>query len=43
MFGRLLGYLSQVWLEEKPSPERGDRFALGGLIAIPFNFQLTKT
>ncbi len=32
MFGRLLGYLSQVWLEEKPSTERGDRFALGGVI-----------
>jgi hypothetical protein len=32
MFGRLLSYLGQVWLEEKPSTERGDRFALGGVI-----------
>jgi hypothetical protein len=32
MFGRLLAYLGQLWLEVKPSEERGDRFNLGGVI-----------
>ncbi len=32
MFGRLLGYFSPLWLELKPSDERGDRFQLGAII-----------
>ena len=32
MFGRLLGYFGPLWLELKPSPERGDRFHLGAVV-----------
>jgi hypothetical protein len=32
MFGRLLGYLGPLWLEQKPSPERGDRFHVGAIL-----------
>jgi hypothetical protein len=32
MFGRLLGYLGPLWLEEKPSRERGDRFEIGAVV-----------
>ncbi len=32
MFGRLLAYLGQIWLELKPSDERGDRFWLGAVV-----------
>ena len=32
LFGRLLGYGGLVWLEKRPSPERGDRFALGAAV-----------
>jgi hypothetical protein len=32
MFGRLLGYGAQVWLELKPSEERGDRFWIGAIV-----------
>ena len=32
MFGRLLGYLTPLWLEMKPNEERGDRFQLGAII-----------
>jgi hypothetical protein len=32
MFGRLLGYLGSLWLEERPSAERGDRFQVGGVV-----------
>lgn len=32
MFGRLLEYAARVWQVEKPSPERGDRFALGAVV-----------
>jgi len=32
MFGRLFAYGGQVWLEIKPSMERGDRFHFGALI-----------
>jgi hypothetical protein len=32
MFGRVTVYLGQVWLEEKPSPERGDRFCIAARI-----------
>lgn len=32
MFGRLLGYLSGLWLACKPDPERGSRFHLGAIV-----------
>jgi hypothetical protein len=32
MFGRLLGYLGSVWVELKPSEERGDRFQVGAVV-----------
>ncbi len=32
MFGRLLGYLGSLWIEEKPSNERGDRFEIGAVV-----------
>ena len=32
MFGRLLNYRGSLWIEEKPTQERGDRFALGALV-----------
>jgi len=32
MFGRMLVYMGQLWIEEKPSTERGDRFQLGAVI-----------
>src|SRR3954471_3454254 len=32
MFGRLLAYGGQVWLEKKPSEERGDRFQIGAVV-----------
>lgn len=32
MFGRLLGYLSGLWLARKPDPERGSRFQLGAAV-----------
>jgi hypothetical protein len=32
MFGRLLEYAARVWQVEKPSPGRGDRFALGAVV-----------
>lgn len=32
MFGRLLGYLSGLWLERKPDTERGSRFHLGAAV-----------
>lgn len=31
MFGRMLAYLGLLWMEEKPSAERGDRFHLGAV------------
>ncbi len=31
MFGRMLAYLGLLWMEEKPSKERGDRFHLGAI------------
>ncbi|AWM35750.1 hypothetical protein GobsT_65570 [Gemmata obscuriglobus] len=32
MFGRLLGYLSQLWTRLKPDPERGSRFNVGAAV-----------
>jgi hypothetical protein len=32
MFGRLLSYLGTLWIEEKPSTERGDRFEIGAIV-----------
>jgi hypothetical protein len=32
MFGRLLGYLSKLWLNRKPDDERGSRFQLGAAV-----------
>src|SRR5205823_10681522 len=32
MFGRLFAYGGQVWLEKKPSEERGDRFQIGAVV-----------
>ena len=32
MFGRLLGYLSGIWLARKPDPEPGSRFRLGAVV-----------
>ena len=32
MFGRLLGYLSGIWLEKKPDPEAGSRFEVGAVV-----------
>ena len=32
MFGRLLSYLGTLWVEEKPSKERGDRFEIGAIV-----------
>lgn len=32
MFGRLLGYLGSLWVELKPSTERGDRFHVGAVV-----------
>ncbi|MDY3559642.1 hypothetical protein R5W23_000652 [Gemmata sp. JC673] len=32
MFGRLLGYLSELWMERKPDAERGSRFHLGAAV-----------
>jgi hypothetical protein len=32
MFGRLLGYLGPLWVELKPSEERGDRFQVGAVV-----------
>src|SRR5262249_16779098 len=32
MFGRLLGYFGPLWMELKPSDERGDRFHLGAIV-----------
>jgi len=29
MFGRCLGYSGPMWIEHKPSPERGDRYSVG--------------
>lgn len=31
MFGRMFAYLGMLWMEEKPSLERGDRFHLGAI------------
>jgi len=32
MFGRLMIYMGQLWLEIKPSEERGDRFSIGAVV-----------
>jgi hypothetical protein len=32
MFGRLLGYFSGIWLNQKPDEERGSRFNLGAVV-----------
>jgi hypothetical protein len=32
MFGRLLGYLSELWLNRRPDEERGSRFQLGAAV-----------
>lgn len=32
MFGRLLGYLSGLWLTLRPDPERGSRFHMGAAV-----------
>jgi hypothetical protein len=32
MFGRLLIYLGRLWIDAKPSPERGDRFEVAALV-----------
>lgn len=32
MFGRLLGYLSALWLSRRPDPERGSRFRVGAAV-----------
>jgi hypothetical protein len=32
MFGRVMGYLSGVWLNRKPDDERGSRFHLGAVV-----------
>jgi hypothetical protein len=32
IFGRLLGYLSHLWLNLKPDPERGSRFQVGAAV-----------
>ena len=32
MFGRLLVYLGQLWLEQRPSSERGRRFRVGAVV-----------
>jgi hypothetical protein len=32
MFGRLLGFLSQLWTQLKPDPERGSRFHVGAAV-----------
>lgn len=32
MFGRLLGYLSDLWLYLRPDPERGSRFEVGAAV-----------
>jgi hypothetical protein len=32
MFGRILGYFGPLWLEIKPSDERGDRFQMGAIV-----------
>ena len=32
MFGRLFSYLGTLWIEEKPSRERGDRFEIGAVV-----------
>ncbi len=32
MFGRAMVYMGQVWLEKKPSEERGDRFCIAAIV-----------
>ena len=32
MFGRMLVYLGGIWLGMKPDPERGSRYAVGGVV-----------
>ena len=32
MFGRMLGYLSGLWVNLKPDPERGSRYNVGGIV-----------
>jgi hypothetical protein len=32
MFGRLLIYLGNIWIAEKPDPEPGDRFSVGAVV-----------
>ncbi|MBY0459753.1 MAG: hypothetical protein K2V38_20735, partial [Gemmataceae bacterium] len=32
MFGRLLGYLSRLWVQLKPDAERGSRFQVGAVV-----------
>ncbi len=32
MFGRMLGYMALLWMEEKPTNKRGDRFELGAVV-----------
>ena len=32
MFGRLLGYLSDIWTHLRPDPERGSRFEVGAAV-----------
>jgi hypothetical protein len=32
MFGRMLVYLGGIWLGTKPDPERGSRYAVGGVV-----------
>ena len=32
LFGRLLVYLGQLWLEERPSAKRGDRYQVGAVV-----------
>src|SRR5712691_779428 len=32
LFGRLLAYLGLLWLEERPSAQRGARFAVGAVV-----------
>jgi hypothetical protein len=32
LFGRFLGYLGSLWLDQRPDPERGSRFWVGGVV-----------
>jgi len=32
LFGRLLAYLGLLWLEERPSPQRGSRYQVGAVV-----------